>query len=154
VRSALKARAELAVFGTRWEQFLGARTDDVLVADGVGNEQVGALYASAGIVLNDHWKDMRKSGFVSNRLMDAAACGTWIISDEVAGVDLHELFAGLVQTFRSTRGMRRILADRDRLFPHGEDRLAAAARVAAEHSFDHRARLLLDEALTVRARKR
>ena len=37
--------------------------------------ELAAAYAGAGVVLNDHWDDMRAGGFVSNRLFDAVASG-------------------------------------------------------------------------------
>lgn len=154
VRHAIDSEADLTIIGSGWGDFLGEQADRLVVAPSVDNAEVGALYASAGVVLNDHWEDMRESGFVSNRLMDAAASGAWILSDEVASVDLTELFAGLVRTFRSAEDVRRVLAARTTLFPQGEARVEAARRVAAEHSFAHRAEVLLDEALHVRALKR
>ncbi len=120
---------------------------DAVASRLVDNRDLGALYAAAGLVLNDHWEDMRLTGFVSNRLMDAAASGARVASDEIPGLDLSALFGGLVQTWSDEHDLARIVRDRDSLFPSGDDRVRAAERVAAEHSFDARAEVLLDHAV-------
>ena len=51
----------------------------------VPNHLLSAYYASASIVLNDHWPDMATQGFVSNRIFDALAAGALVISDPVEG---------------------------------------------------------------------
>ena len=71
VRSALAIGADLTLHGTDWTEFVER---DQIASGGVANEEVGVLYASAGIVLNDHHLDMRRDSFASNRLFDAAAC--------------------------------------------------------------------------------
>ena len=97
-------------------------------------------------MLNDHWEDMRLKGFVSNRLMDAAASGARVISDSIPGVDLTAMFHGLVQTFETDADMVRLLAQRATAFPGDAERIAAAAAIATEHSFDTRAEILVEDA--------
>ena len=63
----------------------------------VANEDFGPLYCSAGVVLNDHHDDMRRDGFLSNRLFDATACAARVVSDEIDGVT--EVFGDVVKTF-------------------------------------------------------
>lgn len=141
VRTALAVGAPVTIHGSQWDRFV----DRSLVASTyVPNSELGALYASAGVVLNDHWEDMRRDGFVSNRLFDAAAAGARILSDDIAG--LGDLFGGLVQVYRDENDMRRLLDERDAVFPDDEERHRVAARIVAEHSFDARARTLADAA--------
>ena len=149
VRDALAAGVDLAVYGDRWDDYgLG----ESWKAPYLANDELGAAYRAAGVVLNDHWADMARDGFVSNRLFDAVACGARVISDEVAG--LAELFEGAVQTYRTPEDLARLAGPgRELAFPDEERRLAIAARVAREHSFDARARQLMDAALAVRDRQ-
>ena len=144
LRHATAAGIEVTVHGAGWREMLPAGAVASLLVD---NAELGALYTAAGIVLNDHWEDMRLTGFVSNRLMDAAASGARVASDEIPGLDLTEVFGGLVQTWRDEHDLARIVRERDTLFPAGEERVRAAERVAAAHSFDARADELLDEAV-------
>ena len=47
--------------------------------------------------MNDHWEDMREMDFPSNRIFDALACGTFVISDYMSCID--SLFDGNVVTY-------------------------------------------------------
>ncbi|MDQ4052737.1 MAG: glycosyltransferase [Actinomycetota bacterium] len=144
LRHATAAGIDVTVHGSGWSSMLPA---GAVASRLVDNRDLGALYAAAGVVLNDHWEDMRLTGFVSNRLMDAAATGARVASDEIPGLDLTALFGGLVQTWRDEHDLARIVRERETLFPSGEERVRAAEKVAAEHSFDARAEILLDHAV-------
>lgn len=146
VRDAVAAGLDLSVYGDGWEQFGLA---EHVVAQYLPYERVGEAYASAEIVLNDHWADMATQGFISNRIFDAAACGARIVSDPVEGVE--EIFGGMVQVYSSVPDLARLCGPEGRdAFPDDETRRTIAKRVGSEHSFDARARQLLDSALAVR----
>ena len=103
------------------------------------------LYASAGVVLNDHHLDMRRDSFASNRLFDAAACGARILSDRIDG--LEETFSGLVLPFDNEHELARLVERPYDAFPDNATRREIATRIIAEHSFDKRAETLIDDAL-------
>ena len=149
LREAVAAGADVWVYGSGW----GGLVDDAIVrAPSVSNDEVGSLYASASVVLNDHWDDMRRDGFLSNRLFDAVACGARVVSDDVPG--LSEIFGESVQPFRHARDMDRLLGEPfHRHFPDRAGRLAQSERVRAEHSFDRRAEQLLDAAVRLRVQR-
>lgn len=142
VRMALAIGADLTVHGADWEEFIDP---SIVASHSVPNDEVGALYGSAGVVLNDHHVDMRRDSFLSNRLFDAAACGARIASDPVDG--LAQTFGDLVRPFETERELRRLIADREHAFPDDERRHELARRISAEHSFEHRAELLLADAV-------
>jgi spore maturation protein CgeB len=86
---------------------------------------------------------MRTWGFVSNRLFDALACGTPVISDEVP--EVAELFADSVPMYHEPGELRElvdaVLGDP----PAARERAAEGRqRVLAAHTFDHRAAALLE----------
>ncbi len=140
LRMALAGGAEVSIYGSGWRAFVD---DSRVISEFVPNDLLGALYAGSRIVLNDHWEDMQRDGFLSNRLFDAVACGTRVLSDEVEGIE--GLFAGSVRTVASQDDVDRVLAGPlDEWFADRETRLATAARVADEHSFDARARQLVE----------
>ena len=143
VRTALAADADLTVHGADWDEFLDASS---VASSGVPNDEVGALYASAGVVLNDHHVDMRRDSFLSNRLFDAAACGARIATDPVAG--LRETFGDLVQAFGDEGDLVRLITPPYAAFPDNESRRAQALRIIAEHTFDQRAERLVKDAVT------
>ena len=143
VRAALAAGLDLTLYGDGWdglvERVAGIR---------VPNDELGALYASAGVVLSDHWADMREEGFVSNRVFDVLACGGRLLTDDVTG--LSDVVGDAVPLWRDADDLRRLAVPGWRAdFPDTAGRLRTAERVVAEHSFDARASELLDAALTV-----
>ncbi|MBA3744308.1 glycosyltransferase [Sporichthya sp.] len=149
VRQATEAGLTVTAYGTGWDGHLPASQ---IAGDYLDNDALGVAYRGAGIVLNDHWAAMRTGGFVSNRLFDAAAAGARVITDDVTGLDaLAGVFGRSVQVARGPEDIQRLAAD---LAAFGDDaeRRAVAARVHAGHSFDARARVLLDAALELRAR--
>lgn len=140
---AIAAGAPLQVYGDGWA---GLIPDGFVTATSAANDEVAELYASAGVVLNDHWEDMRRDGFLSNRLFDAVACGARVASDPVLG--LSEVFGDSVRVFESGPDLAGLLTPPfDRSFPGRAAREREAARIAVEHSFDARAQALLATAL-------
>jgi len=147
VRDALDAGLPLSVYGAGWG---GLVPDDVVAGVFIPNDQLGAKYRAAGIVLNDHWEEMRVGGFLSNRLFDAVASGARVVSDDVAG--LSEVFGDVVKVARSASELVALVtADHDETFGGESERLAAAAKVAQEHSFSARAAELIAAAVDVRS---
>lgn len=138
VRDALDAGLEPAIYGVGWEEFL--RPEQVR-ARYLDNARLSAAYRAAGVVLNDHFEDMRREGFMSNRLFDAVASGARVVSDDVAG--LAEVFGDAVKVYRDAADLRRLVTGRHELFADEPDRVEFAHRVRAEHSFRARAEVLL-----------
>jgi O-antigen biosynthesis protein len=139
-RHLLPTDRDLAIWGSNWSGLID--TSNVL-GEHVPNGEVARVYSSAGIVLNDHWDDMREHGYISNRIYDALACGAFVISDEVPG--LTERFGDAVACFDSARDLRelidRFLADPEECHRRGE---MGREVVLAEHTFAHRAEELLE----------
>jgi spore maturation protein CgeB len=136
---AIAAGLPLTVYGGGWERRIDAR-----FVRGVHfpNEELARLYASAKVVLNDHWPDMRDHGLISNRIFDALAAGAVVVSDPVAG--LEEMFGDLVPTYGSSDELeqlvRGLLEDDSR---RKELVHEAAELVAERHTFMNRAEVLM-----------
>ncbi|HWI87397.1 MAG TPA: glycosyltransferase [Sphingomonas sp.] len=138
VRWAIEAERPLAIYGGGWD---GLVPPDLVKATNVDNRELGALYAGAGAVLNDHWPSMAAFGLLSNRLFDVVAAGGKAVSDRVPSI--ARLFGPAVTQVSGAAELARAVDD-----------LADAARVggAAEtviehHGFDARARRLVGDAL-------
>jgi spore maturation protein CgeB len=129
-----------AIYGSGWEPFVDR---ELLVRDYIANDELPVVYSSVGVLLNDHWDTMRAWGFVSNRLFDALACGTPIISDHLPEVDA--LFGDAVAMYRNAEELRRAV-DAALDDPIAARRAANRGRdaVLENHTFDHRAKQLLD----------
>jgi spore maturation protein CgeB len=146
VRDALAAGIELSVYGVGWEAFL---PPEQIQGEFISNVELPAAYAAAGVVLNDHWRDMAEQGFLSNRLFDATATGARVVSDEAAG--LHDVFGETVRTYTDRQSLADLLSGpRDDAFPSRAERLDLAARIARDHSFDARAAVLIERVDHVR----
>jgi len=87
---------------------------------------------------------MAQKGFIQNRIFDAVACGTPVITDSVVG--LKEVFGTIVQTYESLDELR-WLCSPDGLNSFGtmEDRTLQAKEMRETHSFDARAQTLVND---------
>lgn len=144
VRDALEAGLDLSVWGEGWTRFI---SDEYVRGTFLSNDELAAAYRSARLVLNDHWHDMAREGFISNRLFDAVASGAAVISDEADG--LVDVFGSAVRTYRTVEDLRHLAQH-----PWADDadaRASSAAAVAEEHSFARRAAFLVDDVLRVTA---
>jgi hypothetical protein len=132
---------ELAVYGGRWTP---ERIDPRhLAGDAIPNAELPAYYGAASIVLNDHWAAMRRQGFLSNRLYDAAASGAFVISDAVEGLDRE--FDGGIVGYRDPSHLRNLI---EHFLANPEERREYAQRaqhaVLERHTFNHRARAFIE----------
>jgi hypothetical protein len=146
VRLAVEAGLDVSVYGVGWEKYLAP---DQIRGEFIANSDLPGAYAGAGVVLNDHWQDMAAEGFLSNRLFDAAACGSRILTDAATG--LADVFGDGVRTYTDGPTLVAALSgDRDASFPDRQARLDLAARVSRDHSFDARAAVLIERAQELR----
>lgn len=91
----------LTVIGSHWDAFPVSRYVEKTF---IPYEELGSVYRSAKILLNDHWDDMRKWGIVSNRVFDALAAGAFVLSDDMP--EIRELFGDAVATYREPEDLR------------------------------------------------
>ena len=142
----MEAGLDVTVHGVGWDQFL---PPELIAGEFLSPAELPAAYASAGVVLNDHWADMAREGFLSNRLFDATATATRVLSDPATGIS--DVFGDVVRTAATESELVGILSgDRDVEFAARAERLALADRIAREHSFDARAAALIERVRTLR----
>lgn len=136
VKDAIDAGVDLSIYGKGWGAFVDPK---YVVSEYLPGDEVGAAYRAANVVLNDHWADMARDGFLSNRLFDAVAAGANVVSDEAVG--LHEVFGESVITYKDAADLPAAI-ERARARTEATKR-ADAVRIAREHSFDARAEVLI-----------
>ncbi|MCI9857701.1 glycosyltransferase family protein [Microbacterium proteolyticum] len=142
----VRAGFPVDVYGPDWRGYVPASS---IVATHVPNAALPMLYEGARAVLNDHWPAMRREGFVSNRLFDVVGAGGRAISDDVEGIGT--LFSGAVATYDTVPHLLQLLDERDEVvFAPAEELTAISERIRREHSFDARARTLLEAAIEQR----
>jgi glycosyltransferase involved in cell wall biosynthesis len=140
MQAAIGAGLVPTVYGTRWDSLIDPSYIKGAV---VPNAVVGDLYRKAGVVLNDHWPDMREAGILSNRVFDALACGAPVVSDEIA--DLPDGFGDFILAFDPQRPIDQAIAAA--LAEDSQRRTARrsfADTVRQQHSFDRRAESILE----------
>ncbi|GAA2141742.1 hypothetical protein GCM10009825_30590 [Arthrobacter humicola] len=139
VADALRSGIDLRIIGHGWDNVLEPR---MLEAVNIRNEDLGSFYRSSMRVLADHWPDMAEKGFIQNRIFDAVACGTPVVSDAVAG--LNEVFGSMVQVYESVDELRWLCSPEGlSVFGTAEERVLQAQEVMDKHSFDARAKTLV-----------
>ncbi|MBA1158168.1 glycosyltransferase family protein [Microvirga mediterraneensis] len=137
VRWAVEHGLDIDIYGSDWEPFI---TDNRLKGRKVPNSVLGEFYASSRLVLCDHWEDMRRLGYVSNRVFDVLAAGGALAVDPVEGLsDL--LPKGSYQVFRNGEELASLTRNTDPV--DLERRAEIASYVAAHHSFDARAATIM-----------
>jgi len=73
-----ETQTPVRVFGRAWEKFdIGKLVEQEYLP----NSDLPNLYRSARLGLNDHWEDMRRFGFINNRVFDSLACGLPVLTD-------------------------------------------------------------------------
>lgn len=138
VRDAIDMALPVEVYGSRWENFVPS---GAIKGGYIPNQDLARYYLSATWVLNDHWDDMRRWGFISNRLFDAVAAGARVVSDEIAG--LSEVFGDGVFTYRTKEELGALLgSERDRVAEEAGMR-TLSERIRRDHSFDARVSTIL-----------
>lgn len=150
VAAALEAGAVPAVYGLRWGGLLPA---GAWKGEYIPNAELPAVYSAAGVVLNDHWDDMREAGILSNRLFDLAACEARVISDHLP--EIEEVFGDSVLTFGAGQDMVELLQLQLSETPErAEARHELGRTIRAEHTFDARAAQLCAAVRQARSRSR
>jgi glycosyltransferase involved in cell wall biosynthesis len=139
---------EVAVYGGGWTEELLA--PHRLTGEWIPNDRLRRWYSAAGIVLCDHYDEMRDEGFISNRAYDALASGAFVISDRVPGIEA-EFGQGLV-TYGDPAELQS-LVDTYLADPERRRREAGIGRqtVLARHTFAHRVATILAEVDRLRA---
>jgi glycosyltransferase involved in cell wall biosynthesis len=149
VRAAIEAAIEPVVYGTRWDSLIDPR---YIKGSIIPNAVVADLYRKAGVVLNDHWPDMRQAGILSNRVFDVLACAAPIVSDEIP--DHPDGFSDLIAEFGPGRPIRPSIEQAlNEDSARRAQRRAVAEIVRRDHSFDNRAAVILSAARTALYRR-
>jgi hypothetical protein len=147
VAAALEVGIVPSVYGVRWD---GLLPEGAWKGEYLPNDQLPAVYAAAGVVLNDHWDDMRDEGLLSNRLFDLTACNARVISDDLP--EIRNVFGDAVLTYTTPQEIPDLVTLHLEETP---ERCAAREQlgrhVREAHTFDARAATLSERVLQTRA---
>ena len=139
---ALGAGYDVDLYGSGWADH--SEYGQWFKSDLISNEDLGLHYAGARAVLNDHWRDMRLTGYISNRVFDVLACGVPLVSDTIKGLPTD--IAPFVYTWSDTDSFRSAVdAARNEGPEKRSERLFMSEKVRSEHSFQARARQIVQK---------
>lgn len=144
VNDLLPCTYRFSLYGPRWEKTVAYKYCQGNVIE---NKYLSKYYESAKIVLNDMRPDMMKRGFVSNRIYDAIASGSLIITEY--SKDVIDIFGDAVVTYDGTREDLHNQIDvilendqmRDTIIENGQ-------RMIGNHTFDQRISKVIEYLLT------
>lgn len=131
----------IRLWGQMWEQRIPER---YLAGDYYPNEQLGQLYGSARVVLNDHHPDMAREGFVNFRIFDALASGAFVISDR--SDTIAQVFGHAVPQYEQPAELIQLLTHFLSNEEHRSELVRLGQEVALAHTFEGLCRTFLDDA--------
>lgn len=132
VRWCVEQKLSVDIYGTGWEPFI---KDGRLMGHLIPNQVLGGVYASSRVVLCDHWPDMKRLGYVSNRVFDVLCAGGVLAVDDVEGLD--GLVPGGYHVYSNAHELKQII-EADRIVDL-EERERVSTTIANQHSFEARA---------------
>ena len=115
---AIESGFDVALYGEGWE---GKAPKELIKGIYIDNKKLHKYYASAKIVLNDTRQDMKKYGFISNRIFDATASGAFVISDYMP--EIEKFYGDSIPMFKTKEDLKKLL---DYYLSHPEERLKKA----------------------------
>jgi len=104
LRDLLPTERELRVYGANWNEYIDKK---YIFGEYIPNHKLNKAYSSCKILLNDHTEEMKKNGFISNRLFDGFASGAFIISDKVKGAE--EVFGDALVTYKTPEELKHLI---------------------------------------------
>lgn len=132
VKDAVESGIPVSVYGTRWQQFIDKK---YIFGEHINNEELAGYYSSAEIVLNDHWESMHKYGFISNRIFDASACGSLLVTDNILG--LKNIFEDNVLVYSNKEELKEIFENRKEIRAQ-KNLKELSSLITSKHTFDAR----------------
>ncbi len=132
---------KLEVYGDGWEEWIDKK---YIKGNHIPNCELKRAYQSCKILLNDHWKDMRDKGFISNRLFDGLAAGAFILTDEVKDID--KVFSAMAAFYNGTRKDLKKQIDLYMAQPEKRKTMALLGQefVLKNHTFSKRAQEIIE----------
>ncbi len=104
IKDLLPTTKDLSIYGADWRNYVDEK---YITGKHIPNNELRKAYSSCKILLNDHWDDMREKGFISNRLFDGFATGTFIISDNIKGAS--DVFEDALVTYSNPEELKNLV---------------------------------------------
>lgn len=101
---AMEEGFKVSLYGSGWQNIA---PKEFFMGDYIDNLELHKYYSSAKIVLNDTREDMKKSGFMSNRIFDVTASGGFLISDYME--EIEHFYGDSIPMFKTKEELKDLL---------------------------------------------
>lgn len=131
VQMAVKYDLDIDIFGGHHEETLNGKYAHLWKGLQIPADDLKYYYSSADIVLNDTREDMKKAGFISNRIFDVTACKGFLISDYIA--EIEEIYGDAIPMYKNEEEFLELI---EYYSAHPEERKEKAERaylITKEH---------------------
>ena len=89
----------ISIFGKYWSKYISDKK--YIKGEYIDNNDLHKYYSNAEIVLNDTNDNMKREGFVSNRIHDVTACKAFVISDYLP--EIEEMYGDAIPMYRNEK---------------------------------------------------
>jgi len=139
IQYALALDLDIDLIGRLWDN---KPANKYVIQQYIDNKELGNLYHQYKIVLNDHMPHMRNEGMLSNRVFDALACASIVVSDAVIWLpdDIKPLVYIYTDRDSFKDAIAKATAEDDHMF---RNRIEFAKAMRKVHSLDNRACTIL-----------
>ena len=117
---AIESGFDVALYGNGWQD---KAPIEFFKGDYIDNEELHKYYASSKIVLNDTRGDMKKAGFISNRVFDVTASGGFLISDYME--EIEQFYGDSIPMFKTKEELKELI---DYYLAHPDERIKKAKK--------------------------
>ena len=142
IAQAFESGAPLKLWGEGWQDTPVA---EFFQGNRLPNAELPVVYGEAEVVLNDHHSSMRNQGIPSNRIFDALACAAPVITDNVAWLP-EDMAPYVYKVSDAAEFGEAYVAVRRETEDFKEKRRQFAREMRETHSFDQRAKQIVDKA--------
>lgn len=115
---AIESGFDVALFGSGWQNQAPLK---FFKGDYIDNNELHKYYSSAKIVLNDTREDMKRAGFISNRVFDVTASGGFLITDYMPEIEMF--YGDSIPMFKTKEELKELI---DYYLSHPEERTKKA----------------------------
>lgn len=137
VKYSIESKIPISIIGGGWDKFVPSKALKSIFAP---NDTLPYYYSGCKVLINDHWDDMKKFGYISNRVFDAGACGTNIISDRPKNVEV--LFGSHLSYYDDAITFLKAIAQSNSA--NQTPNLELSLLIRTQHTFEQRVNTILN----------